>query len=235
MLPAPPMPPRLTERVGLAGFATAQRDVGSPFDYRHHALLYVARHLPDRRGTRGRGRPPRGAGAAHRGRRGAHPCPLHQPAGHRGGGCGPGARPALHPAPAGRPAQGAAAEEFTEDESSCLFATLGFWQGVDVPGRALSLVTLDRLPFPRPDDPLVQARRDRPGAAPSPWSTSPAPPPCSPRGRDASSARPRTGAWWRSSTLAWPPPATAGSCWPPSRPCAARSSGARSKTSSGWR
>ena len=41
---------------------------------------------------------------------------------------------------------------------------MGFWQGVDIPGRALSLVTIDRLPFPRPDDPLLQARRDRAGA-----------------------------------------------------------------------
>ena len=55
-------------------------------------------------------------------------------------------------------------EEFARDETSCLFATLGFWQGVDIPGRALSLVTIDRLPFPRPDDPLLQARRDRAGA-----------------------------------------------------------------------
>ena len=36
---------------------------------------------------------------------------------------------------------------------------MGFWQGVDVPGPSLSLVTIDRLPFPRPDDPLLQARR----------------------------------------------------------------------------
>jgi len=50
---------------------------------------------------------------------------------------------------------------FTEDETSCLFATLSFWQGVDVPGPALSLVTIDRLPFPRPDEPLLQARRER--------------------------------------------------------------------------
>jgi len=55
-------------------------------------------------------------------------------------------------------------EEFADDETSCLFATLGFWQGVDIPGRALSLVTLDRLPFPRPDDPLLQARREGAGA-----------------------------------------------------------------------
>jgi ATP-dependent DNA helicase DinG len=49
---------------------------------------------------------------------------------------------------------------FTEDESSCLFATSGFFQGIDIPGRTLSLVTIDRIPFPRPDDPLLSARRD---------------------------------------------------------------------------
>jgi len=54
---------------------------------------------------------------------------------------------------------------FIEDESSCLFATAGFFQGVDIPGRTLSLVTIDRIPFPRPDDPLLAARRDLLGAA----------------------------------------------------------------------
>ena len=54
---------------------------------------------------------------------------------------------------------------FSSDEHSCLFATMGFWQGVDVPGPSLSLVTIDRLPFPRPDDPLLRARRDALGAA----------------------------------------------------------------------
>ena len=49
--------------------------------------------------------------------------------------------------------------EFSADEHSCLFATMGFWQGVDVPGPSLSLVTIDRLPFGRPDDPLLKARR----------------------------------------------------------------------------
>jgi ATP-dependent DNA helicase DinG len=54
--------------------------------------------------------------------------------------------------------------EFTADEHSCLFATMGFWQGVDVPGPSLSLVTIDRIPFPRPDDPLLRARRAALGA-----------------------------------------------------------------------
>jgi len=50
--------------------------------------------------------------------------------------------------------------EFSTDEDSCLFATAGLFQGVDVPGRALSLVVIDRIPFPRPDDPLLGARRE---------------------------------------------------------------------------
>jgi ATP-dependent DNA helicase DinG len=54
-------------------------------------------------------------------------------------------------------------ERFSDEESSCLFATMGFWQGVDVPGPALSLVVVDRIPFPRPDDPLHAARRERAG------------------------------------------------------------------------
>ncbi|MCE2763100.1 MAG: ATP-dependent DNA helicase [Ilumatobacteraceae bacterium] len=49
---------------------------------------------------------------------------------------------------------------FTDDETSCLFATASFFQGIDIPGRTLSLVTLDRIPFPRPDDPLLSARRE---------------------------------------------------------------------------
>ena len=52
---------------------------------------------------------------------------------------------------------------FIDDETSVLCATRSFWQGVDVPGPALTLLTIDRLPFPRPDDPLLQARRDRAG------------------------------------------------------------------------
>ncbi len=52
-------------------------------------------------------------------------------------------------------------ERFTDEPETCLFATMGFWQGVDIPGATLSLVTIDRLPFPRPDDPLLQARRER--------------------------------------------------------------------------
>src|ERR1700683_1798226 len=49
--------------------------------------------------------------------------------------------------------------QFAEDEATCLFGTLSLWQGVDVPGRSLELVVIDRIPFPRPDDPLASARQ----------------------------------------------------------------------------
>jgi hypothetical protein len=87
---------------------------------------------------------------------------------------------------------------------------MSFWQGVDVPGPTLSLVTIDRLPFPRPDDPLLEARRERAGAGAFRPSTSPGPPPCWPRGRAGSSGRRPTPGWWPCSTPVWPRPATAG-------------------------
>jgi ATP-dependent DNA helicase DinG len=59
--------------------------------------------------------------------------------------------------------RGALLRRFVDEESASLFATTSFWQGVDAPGRTCILVTLDRLPFPRPDEPLLQARRERVG------------------------------------------------------------------------
>jgi ATP-dependent DNA helicase DinG len=48
--------------------------------------------------------------------------------------------------------------EAFREEPSVLFATASFWEGVDVPGEALSLVVIDRLPFAPPGDPVVAAR-----------------------------------------------------------------------------
>ncbi|NED60672.1 ATP-dependent helicase, partial [Streptomyces sp. SID10244] len=48
---------------------------------------------------------------------------------------------------------------FADDPETCLFGTLSLWQGVDVPGPSCSLVVIDRVPFPRPDDPLLTARQ----------------------------------------------------------------------------
>jgi len=52
-------------------------------------------------------------------------------------------------------------EEFRESAEARLFAVTSFWQGIDVPGHSLSLVTIDRLPFAVPNDPLAEARRSR--------------------------------------------------------------------------
>jgi ATP-dependent DNA helicase DinG len=159
------VPPRVTERLGLVDFPLDELDVGSPFDYRSHALLYVARHLPDRRR-------PESEPALHE-----ELAALITAAGGRTLALFTSHRATEAAAAALRPVipyrlleqgdlpKGRLLAEFAEDETSCLFATLGFWQGVDVPGPSLSLVTLDRLPFPRPDDPLLSARRDRAGDA----------------------------------------------------------------------
>lgn len=51
------------------------------------------------------------------------------------------------------------ARQFVEDPHTCLFGTLSLWQGLDVPGDTCQLVIVDRIPFPRPDDPLMSARQ----------------------------------------------------------------------------
>jgi ATP-dependent DNA helicase DinG len=51
--------------------------------------------------------------------------------------------------------------EFRNTPGAVLFGLRSFWEGVDVPGDALSLVVIDRLPFAVPDDPVVQARVER--------------------------------------------------------------------------
>ena len=48
---------------------------------------------------------------------------------------------------------------FRETPATSLFGTMSLWQGVDVPGETCQLVIIDKIPFPRPDDPLMQARK----------------------------------------------------------------------------
>ncbi len=52
-------------------------------------------------------------------------------------------------------------EEFRRDVGSVLLGTESFWAGVDVPGESLSCVVIDRLPFPTPDDPVLDAITER--------------------------------------------------------------------------
>jgi ATP-dependent DNA helicase DinG len=140
-------------------------DVGSPFDYPRQGILYVARHLP----------PP--------GREGPTPEALDELVELvRAAG---GATLGLF---SSRRAAEAAAERlrgeldtpvlcqgedqlptlvraFAADEPTSLMGTLSLWQGVDVPGPTCRLVVIDRIPFPRPDDPVRSARSEVVAAA----------------------------------------------------------------------
>jgi ATP-dependent DNA helicase DinG len=158
------LPPGLAVRLGAPAADVTEIDVGSPFDYQRNALVYCAARLPDRRR-------PGAEEAIH-----AELEELIRAAGGRTLALFTSYRAMTAAAEALRPkipwpiyVQGdlpkpALLQAFSEEHSACLFATMGFWQGVDVPGPTLSLVVIDRLPFPRPDDPLMSARRDAAGA-----------------------------------------------------------------------
>ena len=140
-------------------------DVGSPFDYPRQGILYIATSLP----------PP--------GREAATEAQLDEiaeligAAGGRTLGLFSSRRAAQLVAEAMRErldvpvlAQGddqlpTLVRAFADDEPTCLFGTLSLWQGVDVPGATCRLVLIDRIPFPRPDDPVRSARSDAANAA----------------------------------------------------------------------
>lgn len=134
-------------------------DVGSPFDYSKQGILYVAKHLaqPGREGSRtdmldeltelieaaggrtlGLFSSMRAAQAAAEELRGRLDLPILLQ---------------------GEETLGELIRAFAEDARTCLFGTLSLWQGVDVPGANCQLVVMDRVPFPRPDDPLMSARQ----------------------------------------------------------------------------
>ncbi len=62
-------------------------------------------------------------------------------------------------------AVGPLVERFAKDETSILLGTISLWQGVDVPGSSCILVAIDRIPFPRPDEPVMSARASLADAA----------------------------------------------------------------------
>ena len=157
------IPMGLADTLGIPAERCDTLDVGSPFDYEANGLLYCAKSLPDPRN------PLRDA-AAHE-----QIAALATAAGGR--------TLALFTSYAAMDRAADAVRDrttlrvytqrelpkqelvrsLTEDDNVCVFATMGMWQGVDIAGTALSLVILDRLPFPRPDDPLMNARRRRHG------------------------------------------------------------------------
>ncbi|MEV4210614.1 ATP-dependent DNA helicase [Micromonospora sp. NPDC049662] len=133
-------------------------DVGSPFDYARQGILYVAAHLP-RPSVSGL---PDAAGEELLG--------LVEALGGRTLGLFSSRRAATQAAELlrartdlpvllqGEEALPLLVRRFREERSSCLFGVMSLWQGVDVPGDACQLVVIDRLPFPRPDEPLAAAR-----------------------------------------------------------------------------
>jgi ATP-dependent DNA helicase DinG len=135
-------------------------DVGSPFQHAKAGILYVAAHLP----------PPGrdGTGSAEQL---SEITELITAAGGRTLGLFSSMRAARAAAEVmrerlstpvlcqGDDTTSALVEQFTEELAASLFGTLSLWQGVDVPGPSLSLVLIDRIPFPRPDDPLLGARQ----------------------------------------------------------------------------
>ena len=145
----PPAPPRFS---ALA--------VPSPFDHPRQGFLYVARHLPEPND-------PAFTAAMHE--------ELHALIAAAGGRTlalftSRAAMERAADALAGRDGYEIVVQDrlprpellarFRSGPGLALFATQSFWQGVDLPGSLCHLVTIDRLPFPRPTDPLVQARRE---------------------------------------------------------------------------
>ncbi|MFC4052363.1 ATP-dependent DNA helicase [Actinomadura syzygii] len=142
-----------TEEIAWSGL-----DVGSPFDHPKAGILYVARHLPQ---------PGRdGLADAYL----TEITELIEAAGGRTLGLFSSMRAArraadelkdhlTHPLLCqGDDSTSLLVKQFADDERTCLFGTLSLWQGVDVPGPSLQLVIMDRIPFPRPDDPVSSAR-----------------------------------------------------------------------------
>jgi ATP-dependent DNA helicase DinG len=147
------------DRLGLA--EAHELAVGSPYDFREQALLYLPQHLPD----------PRAADALERA--------VEEVAAL----CRVSAGRALVLTSSYRALEALAAgvrrlvpyevlvqgeaprerllERFRDEVDSVLVATSTFWQGIDVPGESLSLLVIDKLPFAAPGDPLVEARCER--------------------------------------------------------------------------
>jgi ATP-dependent DNA helicase DinG len=137
-------------------------DVGSPFDYPQQAIAYVAAQLP----------PPGRDGASDQAFEEIEA--LVRAAGGRTLGLF-SSRRAAEAAEQMRERLGdtgipvlcqgddqtsTLVRDFASDAATCLFGTMSLWQGVDVPGSACQLVIIDRIPFPRPDDPLSSARSE---------------------------------------------------------------------------
>jgi ATP-dependent DNA helicase DinG len=150
----------LRSRLGLEGddLPVEELEVPSPFDYETHALLYLPRDLPEPTD-------PAWLPAAER--------RIAELVEASDGGAfvlstSRRVMQALHASLArtmrrpvfvqGQAPKSALLERFRQNTNAVLVATMSFWEGVDVPGRALRLVIIDKIPFQVPSDPVVMAR-----------------------------------------------------------------------------
>ncbi|WP_236718612.1 ATP-dependent DNA helicase [Actinoplanes sp. TFC3] len=142
----------------VAGDGWTSLDVGSPFDYPKQGILYVASHLP------------RPAASGLPDPAGEELLKLVDALGGRTLGLFSSRKAATQAAELvrsrtdlpvllqGEETLPILVRKFKEQKESCLFGVMSLWQGVDVPGDSCQLVVIDRLPFPRPDEPLAAAR-----------------------------------------------------------------------------
>ncbi|HEY3503092.1 MAG TPA: ATP-dependent DNA helicase [Actinocatenispora sp.] len=133
-------------------------DVGSPFDYAKQGILYVAAQLP-RPTQSGLSDPAADELIRLVGALGGRTLGLFSSrrAAERAAEV-VRARTDLQVYLQGDEALPILVRKFKAERESCLFGVMSLWQGVDVPGNACQLVVIDRLPFPRPDEPLAAAR-----------------------------------------------------------------------------
>ncbi|WP_273489781.1 ATP-dependent DNA helicase [Roseateles chitosanitabidus] len=150
-----------TEPAGLGDARTLR--VGSPFDYPAHARLYVPKHFP-KPSEPDHGESVGWLGARLAAKLGGRTFILtttlrqlqvvsdvlrqrFEEGGHR-----------IEVLVQGSMPKRQLLQQFVEQPASVLVGSASFWEGIDVPGDALQCVVIDKLPFPPPNDPLVEAR-----------------------------------------------------------------------------
>jgi ATP-dependent DNA helicase DinG len=149
----------LRERLGLR--EAGELAVGSPYDFRDQALLYLPRGLPDPRAAAALERVVEEVTALCRISAGRALVLTSSYRVLNAVADGVRGRIPYEVLVQGEAPRERLLERFREEVDSVLVATSTFWQGIDVPGESLSLLVIDKLPFAAPGDPLVEARCER--------------------------------------------------------------------------
>ncbi len=155
------------ERLGLRD--ADEVAVGSPYDFRSQALLYLPRGLPDPREEGVLDRVVEEVAALCRISAGRALVLTSSYRAMDAVAAGIRARVPYDVLVQGEAPRERLLERFRDEVASVLVATSTFWQGIDVPGESLSLLVIDKLPFAAPGDPLVEARCERIDAQGGDW------------------------------------------------------------------